>query len=134
VLRKRPDGYHEISSVMQAVSLCDTLRFEPARTTRLSRNMPGWSGEQSLVKKAVDAVRQATVRKDGLRVTVEKRIPLMSGLGGDSSDAAAVLRGLRKMWGLRLTAQEMTSLAAPLGSDVPFFLTSGTAWRRAGER
>lgn len=127
VLRKRPDGYHEIRSVLQAIDLCDTLTFTSGEGITIECDMPGWSAEASLVSKAMALVRQVAGGEKGVGIKIEKRIPLMSGLGGDSSDAAAVLRGLKELWGLDLSHQELLDMAAKLGSDVHFFLHGGTA-------
>jgi 4-diphosphocytidyl-2-C-methyl-D-erythritol kinase len=127
VLGKRPDGFHEIRSVIQAVSLCDTLRLERAGEIVVTADMPEWKAGESLVSRAVELLREETGYSGGVRVRVEKQIPLMSGLGGDSSDAAAVLRGLNTLWELNLPGKELQKLARELGSDVFFFLRGGTA-------
>jgi 4-diphosphocytidyl-2-C-methyl-D-erythritol kinase len=89
--------------------------------------MAGWSAEKSLVSRAVDLLREATDCKAGAAIDITKKIPLMSGLGGDSSDAAAVLKGLNELWELGLTLEKQSEMAAELGSDVTFFLRGGTA-------
>ena len=127
VLGKRPDGYHEIRSVIQTVSLCDELTFENADQTSYHSDMAGWSGEKSLIAKAVALLRDLTGEVSGVKIDVMKKIPLASGLGGDSSDAAATLKGLNALWELNLSNDQMIKAAAQLGSDVPFFLTGGTA-------
>ncbi len=127
VLGKRPDGYHEIRSVLQTISLCDTLRFELSETIIFKSETPGWTPEKSLVARAVSLLRETTHTTKGAIIEVAKRIPLVSGLGGDSSDAAATLRGLNKLWRLNLSEEKLLELAARLGSDVPFFLYGGTA-------
>jgi 4-diphosphocytidyl-2-C-methyl-D-erythritol kinase len=127
VLRQRPDGYHEIRSILQTVALYDTLRFNNARNISLSGDMPGWSAEKSSVGQAVKLLQESTACKEGAAIEIKKRIPLRSGLGGDSSDAAAVLRGLNEFWGLGLPPEKLAGLAAQLGSDVPFFIRGGTA-------
>jgi len=127
VLGKRQDGYHEIRSVVQAVNLCDRLRFRLSDVTEFRCDMPGWVPEKSLVSKATDLLRETTGCPSGVIIDVEKRIPLMSGLGGDSSDAAAVLRGLSRLWKLDLPQERLLELAGQLGSDVAFFLHGGTA-------
>ena len=128
VLGRRPDGYHELRTVFQTVSLADTLEveFTPARSTNISLlsdpEIPG-----NLVERA------ARLALDALRLTgrvefrLKKRIPMGAGLGGGSSDAAAVLLALPVLAGKRLPAAELLNLAASLGSDVPFFLLGGTA-------
>jgi 4-diphosphocytidyl-2-C-methyl-D-erythritol kinase len=127
VLGERPDGYHEIRSVLQAVSLYDALYFENGKDFKIECDIPEWSAEKSLVGRAVDLLKGSEGGKRGATIKIEKHIPLVSGLGGDSSDAAAVLRGLNRLWGLDLSKDELIELAAKLGSDVAFFLNGATA-------
>ena len=127
VLRKRPDGFHEIRSVLQAIDLCDTLYIESGEGVSFQCDMEGWSAEKSLVAKAVASLREATGCTGGAEIRIEKRIPLVSGLGGDSSDAAALLRGLNELWGLKLSGEKLAELAVKLGLDTVFFLKGGTA-------
>ena len=127
VLGKRPDGFHEIRSVMQTVALCDTLSFEVDDELTITCDMPGWLAGKSLVSQAVSLLQETTGYSKGVVVKIEKCIPLMSGLGGDSSDTAAVLRGLNELWQLGLSQKALRELAARLGSDVAFFLSGGTA-------
>jgi len=127
VLAKRSDGYHEIRSLIQTIDLCDSLSFQLAEETTFRSDMPDWTAEESLISKAVGLLKQATGCSQGVEIQVEKHIPLMSGLGGDSSDAAAVLLGLNRLWELNLPPEKLVELAMQLGSDVPFFLYGGTA-------
>jgi len=127
VLAKRPDGFHEIRSVIQAISLCDSLHLESSRKVAFKSDMSGWLAGESLVSKAVTLLQQATGCSKGVTIEVAKRIPLMAGLGGDSSDAAAILRGLNQLWELNLPLEKLLELAGQLGSDVSFFLYGGTA-------
>lgn len=127
VLGKRPDGYHEIRSVIQTINFFDSFQIKSGHTIKFSSNMPDWSPEQSLVSKAVNLLQRATGCKKGADIEIRKRIPLTSGLGGDSSDAAAMLRGLNQLWGSGLPHSKFLELAGLLGSDVPFFLFGGTA-------
>ena len=127
VLGKRPDGYHEIRSVMQTVSLRDKLSFRPSQNVSYHSNSPEWKPEESLVSRAVHLAQEETECSKGVQIVVEKHIPLVAGLGGDSSDAAAALRGLNQLWELGLTQRKLLELAAQLGSDVPFFIDGGTA-------
>jgi len=127
VLGKRPDGYHEIRSVIQTISLCDVLSFELSEDIKISSNLSEWSPEKSLVAKAVSLLQKTTSAAKVVRIEITKNIPLVAGLGGDSSDAAATLRGLNELWELELDGNELTELATQLGSDVPFFLYGGTA-------
>lgn len=127
VLGKRSDGYHEIRSVVQAISLCDTLSFSPDENLKINSSLPGWSAQQSIIPKAVRLLKTASGYSGGAVIKIDKRIPLMSGLGGDSSDTAAVLFGLNKLWQLKLPVEKLLELAPQLGSDVAFFLYGGTA-------
>ena len=128
VLGKRPDGYHEIRSVFQTVNLCDTLHFESGQGIAINCDMVRWSADKSLVSQAVDLMREIAGGSRGVNITIEKRIPLMSGFGGDSSDAAAIIRGLSELWSLGLSKEKLLEMATKLGSDVFFFLHGGTAW------
>jgi 4-diphosphocytidyl-2-C-methyl-D-erythritol kinase len=127
VLGKRPDGFHEIRSVIQSINLCDCLRFQLNQEVIFKSDMPDWHSEKSLVSGAASLLQETSGYFKGATIEVEKRIPLMSGMGGDSSDAAAVLRGLNELWGLGLSQGKLLELAARLGSDVSFFLYGGTA-------
>ncbi len=127
VLGKRPDGYHDIKSIIQTIDLADELEFSPAATLEISSAVAGWDGDKSLVSKAARLLRERSGGNEGASVRVIKRIPLMSGLGGDSSDAASALKGLNRLWGLGLATPDLMEMGASLGSDVPFFFSGGTA-------
>jgi 4-diphosphocytidyl-2-C-methyl-D-erythritol kinase len=127
VLAKRSDGFHEIRSVAQTINLCDRLHFRPGDRVEFRCDNPSWVPEERLVLKAAELLSEAAGCSRGAVVTLTKRIPLLSGLGGDSSNAAAVLRGLSQLWELDLSLEELLGLAKQLGSDVPFFLYGGTA-------
>ncbi len=127
VLAKRADGFHEIRSVVQTIDLCDRLHFRLSDRFEFRCSDPNWVSEESLVSRAADLLYQRASRSKGAIVTMKKRIPLISGLSGDSSDAAATLRGLNQLWGMDLSLGELLGLAEELGSDVPFFLYGGTA-------
>lgn len=127
VLAKRRDGFHEIRSVIQTISLGDSLSFQSGENIEFKSDLPNWIPEESLVSRAASLLQQAAGCSKGVTVEVKKRIPLLSGLGGDSSDAAAVLRGLNQLWGLGLSRGKLLDLAWQLGSDVAFFLYGGTA-------
>ena len=150
VLGKRPDGYHELETVMVAVGLYDILRFTPADrpATTLSchdarsRSQTGGNplqlspSEDNLVLRAAAALRRKTGATAGVHIDLFKRIPLAAGLAGGSTDAAATLVGLNRLWNLDLSATELHKLASELGSDVPFFLcaTGAAVCRGRGER
>lgn len=127
VLTKRSDGYHEIRSVIQTINMCDILDFESAEGIRFKWDDPEIIPEESLGFKAAILLRQTTGCTKGAVIEVNKRIPLISGLGGESSNAAAVLLGLNQLWGLGLSREKLSELAVRLGSDVTFFLYGGTA-------
>jgi len=127
VLGKRPDGYHEIRSVFQTINLCDRLRFQLSQKITFKSNTPDWTPEKSLVAKTVNLLQETTGVAKGVTIEVSNHIPLVSGLGGDSSDVAATLRGLNQLWELDLSPEKLLELATQLGSDVAFFLHGGTA-------
>jgi len=127
VLAKRPDGFHEIRSVIQSINLCDSLRLQLSQSLEFKSDVPDWIPQDSLVSKATSLLKKATGCGKGATIEVSKRIPLVSGLGGDSSDAATTLQGLNKLWGLGLSQSKLLKLAVQLGSDVAFFLYGGTA-------
>ncbi len=126
VLKKRADGYHEIRSIVQTIDFCDKLNFKAGPRMEIICNFPEWSASKSLVLKAVDLLRNTSGTRKGAMVEIEKSIPLNAGLGGDSSDAAAILRGLNLFWGLKLSIRDLLNLGTQLGSDVPLFLYGGT--------
>ena len=127
VLNRRPDGFHEIRSVIQTIGLYDSLRFRLSGKLRFSSDNPDLVPEESLISRAAALLQQTTGCFRGATIEINKRIPFASGLGGDSSDAAAILRGLNQLWQLGLSLAELTELAPRLGSDVAFFLYGGTA-------
>lgn len=128
VLGKRPDGYHELSTVMQAVDLFDRLTVEAAGTITLETSEPGLpTDDRNLVVRAARLLRAAAGVDAGARMVLDKRIPVAAGLGGGSSDAAAALLGLNRLWGLRWRRERLVELAVKLGMDVPFFLGRGRA-------
>lgn len=127
VTGKRPDGYHNICSVIQAIDLRDTISFELAEGVHFSCNLPGLETEDNLVLKAVRLLQKETGASRGVRLALTKVIPEAAGLGGGSSDAATTLVGLNRLWQLNLSSSALSGLAARLGSDVPFFLVGGTA-------
>jgi len=127
VLAKRQDGFHEIRSVIQAINLCDSLHFQLSQNIEFKSSLPDLIPENSLVSEATSLLRESTGCSSGAIIEIGKRIPLVSGLGGDSSDAAATLRGLNELWGLGLSQPKLVELASQLGSDVAFFVYGGTA-------
>ena len=126
---KRADGYHEVTSVMQRISLWDTVTVERGTgRDRLLCDAPVTEDENdNLCMRAAKVFFAETgLKSDGVTVTLEKRIPMQAGLGGGSSDAAAVLRALRRLYAPDMGDGRLEALAARLGSDVPFFIRGGT--------
>jgi 4-diphosphocytidyl-2-C-methyl-D-erythritol kinase len=127
VINRRPDGYHNIESLMQAVDLYDEVTLEKSDTIEISCSDPSLpANEENLAFKAAARLRDRYYFP-GVRIGLLKNIPSGAGLGGGSSDAAFVLRGLIKLYGLRPAPEDLTEIAASVGSDVPFFLTRGQA-------
>ncbi len=126
VLGPRPDGYHELASVFATVDLRDRVRVAPWRALDVRIAPPvGAAAGDDLASRAVRALAEASAHPALAHVRVRKRIPVAAGLGGGSSDAGAVLRGLARAW--RLDGVDLTPIAARVGSDVPFFV-SGAAY------
>lgn len=120
VLSKREDGYHDILSLMQCITLSDSLTFEDSASLEVVTAAP-IPLERNLVYRAMTLLKEVTGFRGGARVTLRKEIPMAAGLGGGSSDAASALAGLNRLWSLNLTADELTGIGERLGSDVPFF-------------
>ena len=127
VLGRREDGYHEIVSIVQTVGLHDTLTFEPDDDITLECDRPELVSPNNLAFKAAHLLKENANFDRGAHITIRKKIPLAAGLGGGSSDAAATLKGLNRLWETELSANELVTLAEGIGSDVPFFLHGGTA-------
>jgi len=130
ILGKRPDGYHEIRTVLQTVSLHDTIQFAPNEGSEIFLTcdeplVP--TDRHNLIVKSAHALKDRFGIDAGARIDLEKRIPMQSGLGGGSSNAAIALLGLVQLWELKTNIAELTEIAAALGADVPFFLSGGRA-------
>jgi 4-diphosphocytidyl-2-C-methyl-D-erythritol kinase len=130
---RRPDGYHELVSVMQTVDLCDRVRISEAPVLELSlagdelRGVPR-EGPRNLAFAAAQALAAAAGDAElGAHIELEKHIPAGMGLGGGSADAAAVLRGLNRFWGLDLGDDRLCEIGAGVGSDVPFCVVGGAS-------
>jgi len=128
VLSRRPDGYHDLQSLVDLVSLYDTIHIEDMDGDGIvvedDRNILP-RGEPNTVYRAVRMLREAAGVKKGVRVFIEKRIPIGSGLGGPSSNAAAVLKELSARWELELTKEDLNGIGSRVGADVPLFLHGG---------
>ena len=130
-LRIRPDGYHEIRSILQTIALHDSVTLTDADDISLEIEgapvLAEAPPETNLAYRAAAVMRERMGRRPGVRIRLEKRIPVAAGLGGGSSDAAAVLRGLNELWSARQTESNLAELAGEIGSDPPFFVVGGTA-------
>lgn len=127
VLGRRSDGFHEIVSVMQTVTLSDTLQVELGPDIALTSSSPQLPRQSNLVFRAARLMQQRFGVDKGCVLDLDKVIPVAAGLGGGSSDAAATLAALTRLWDVPAHCTELKELAADLGSDVPFFLYGGTA-------
>jgi len=138
VLRKREDGYHEVEMIMTMVDLADRLEMEELpRDTIIISSQAGYIplDEKNLAFQAAKLVKDRCGVDKGVYIHLDKRIPVSAGLAGGSTDAAATLRGLNRLWRLGLTDDELRLMAEELGSDVPFCVTGGTAIARGrGEK
>ncbi|HSY44283.1 MAG TPA: 4-(cytidine 5'-diphospho)-2-C-methyl-D-erythritol kinase [Candidatus Acidoferrum sp.] len=124
ILSRRPDGFHELETVMQPVRLCDEITFE-----RTGNNIELSCNDQSLpvdsrnlVFRAAEKFFAAAKISSGIKIHLEKKIPLAAGLGGGSGNAATTLLALNELWGCPLAPEKLSEIAASLGSDIPFFL------------
>ena len=126
ILGRRPDGFHEIVSVTQLISLADTVTVTPSASLSVSMSPPLVDPSDNLVGRAAQLLADDRRRVPGAAIHVEKQIPLAAGLGGGSSDAAATLRLLDRLWESPLGLKQLSRFAAQLGSDVSLFLHHGT--------
>jgi len=133
VLGRRADGYHELRTIFQAISLHDTLALETQKDAGIdlriigNSRLAGEPGHDNLVYRAIDELRRELGIRAGVRAVLTKRIPVGRGLGGGSSDAAAALIGMLRLAGKSIEAARLSKIASGLGADVPFFLHGGRA-------
>lgn len=130
VLRRRPDGYHEVRMIMQTVDIWDLLTFTRLREPgiRLQVDVQELSAaEDNLVYRAAQLILQEYGIKEGVEITLEKHIPIAAGMAGGSSDAAAVFHGLNSLFDLSMTQRQMQKLGVRLGADIPYCIMGGTA-------
>ncbi|HTG82414.1 MAG TPA: 4-(cytidine 5'-diphospho)-2-C-methyl-D-erythritol kinase [Geobacteraceae bacterium] len=138
VLGKRPDGYHDLRMIMQRIDLCDVIDIvltdsPEIRVTCGKAGVP--DGPGNIAWRAADTLRQLSDRKPGIDIRIDKRIPVAAGMGGGSSDGAAVLMGVNELLGLGLSDQRLMEIGVTLGADVPFFIFKTTALAEGiGER
>lgn len=137
VTGRRPDGYHLLETVFQLIDLADRIDLErgPDGTILLETPLKGVPVEHDLTVRAARLLAQRSGCGLGVTIRIDKRIPMGGGLGGGSSDAATVLMGLNRLWGLSLTRRELMQIGLELGADVPFFIFGRTAYATGvGER
>lgn len=124
ILKKREDGYHEIRTVFQRISVYDTIRFSLKKERKISitTNQPGLPiGKSNLVYRAAQTILTRSDYQGGISIHIDKRIPLGAGLGGGSSNAATTLKALNHLLEVGLSRKEMMALGVQIGADVPFF-------------
>ena len=124
ILGQRPDGFHELETIMQPVNLCDRLQFtREGSALQLTCSEPTLPTDSTnLVHRAASVFLQEAGLRDGVRIHLEKKIPMAAGLGGGSGNAATTLLALNELFGSPLTPAQLDAIAASLGSDIPFFL------------
>ncbi|MBM7694567.1 4-diphosphocytidyl-2-C-methyl-D-erythritol kinase [Peribacillus deserti] len=130
VLYKRPDGYHEVEMVMTTVDLADRIELSDLSSNEIriiSHNRFVPDDNRNLAYQAAALLKERYNVRTGVSIAIEKNIPVAAGLAGGSSDAAAALRGLNRLWKLGLSLDELAELGAEIGSDVPFCVYGGTA-------
>jgi 4-diphosphocytidyl-2-C-methyl-D-erythritol kinase len=130
IIGKRPDGFHDIETVLQTIDLYDTIDITPlpGRTLSVRCDHPQVpSGPENLAYRAARLLQEEVSLAGGCDIEIRKRIPPAAGLGGGSSNAAVTLLGLNRLWNLKLSHEKLHDLAGRLGSDVPFFLRGGAA-------
>ena len=130
VLHKRPDGYHEVKMVMTTIDLADRIELAPLPYNAIqivSHNRFVPDDHRNLAYQAARLLKERFGVRQGVAISIRKTIPVAAGLAGGSSDAAAALRGLNKLWNLGLTLDELAELGAEIGSDVSFCVYGGTA-------
>jgi 4-diphosphocytidyl-2-C-methyl-D-erythritol kinase len=133
VLHKRADGFHEVEMIMTMVDLADRLELsELKRDSIIISSQAGYIplDEKNLAFQAARLIKDRYNVRSGVHIHLDKRIPVAAGLAGGSSDAAATLRGLNRLWRLGIPAQELQELGAELGSDVPFCVTAPPCYGR----
>lgn len=129
VLRRRPDGYHELKMIMQTVDIFDDLTFEREKEPGIRLRIEGAdlpANENNLVYRAAALLMEERRIREGAAITVTKRIPIAAGMAGGSADAAAALRGLNLLFEMGYSAEELRKLGVRLGADIPYCISGGT--------
>ena len=130
VVARRADGLHDLQTIFQLLDFGDSLRLQTRRSPGLDLHCYGWRlpAADNLVRRAAERLADACQVKEGVDIELYKRVPPGTGLGGGSSDAAAVLHGLNRLWRCHLSVSELATLGAGLGADVPVFVYGHSAW------
>jgi 4-diphosphocytidyl-2-C-methyl-D-erythritol kinase len=130
VLRKRPDGYHDLRMIMQRIDLCDDIEIKLENSSGIHVDCDSavvMGGRDNIAWLAADSMLSSSGRNSGVRISIKKRIPVAAGLGGGSSDAATVLMGMNDLLGLGFSDEKLMEIGVKLGADVPFFIFKKTA-------
>ena len=130
VLHKRPDGFHEVEMIMTTVDLADRVWLRPSNDGHINikvseRFVP--NDRKNLAYQAAELLKRKYGIREGVEIILDKKIPVAAGLAGGSSDAAATLRGLNRLWNLQLSVDELAEIGSKIGSDVSFCVHGGTA-------
>ena len=130
VIRRREDGYHEVRMIMQTIGLYDVLTFTMCKSSGITvltdkEELPG--DESNLIYKAAKLIIEKYAIQQGVRIELQKNIPMAAGMAGGSTDAAAVFHGMNELFGLSMSLQEMKDLGVGIGADVPYCIQGGTA-------
>lgn len=129
VLRRRPDGYHELKMIMQTVDICDELTFEREREPGIQLRIDGAdlpADESNLAYRAAALLMEDKHIREGVSITLKKRIPIAAGMAGGSADAAAVMRGLNALFAMGYSKESLQKLGVKLGADIPYCISGGT--------
>jgi 4-diphosphocytidyl-2-C-methyl-D-erythritol kinase len=125
----RPDGYHELQSIFQLIDLCDWLEFEQTADKQIQiEGLASVDLEQNLIYRAIQVLKPYAKAYSGLKIRLEKNIPMGAGLGGGSSNAATTLIVVNQLWDCGLTIEQLAELGVKLGADVPIFVYGRNAW------
>ena len=129
VIRRRPDGYHEVKMIMQSIGLCDELTLEKAPSgITLTTDHPELScGEDNLIYKAAKLMLDTYHISGGIRIHLQKKIPIAAGMAGGSTDAAAAMKGISRLFDLEVPLEQLMKLGMTIGADVPYCILGGTA-------
>lgn len=130
VVRRRPDGYHEVKMIMQTVGIYDVLTFEKREEKGIFLSVDDEKipcDKSNLIYRAAEMIFEAYPIKEGVQITLLKNIPVAAGMAGGSTDAAAVFHGLNELFDLKMTGEEMRKMGVKIGADVPYCIMGGTA-------